>query len=96
MSDRTKFILILLVFLLSYYLPFGHPRLNEAILSTFLLLQDARHHVLLCLVPAFFIAGALSVFLSKEVTWGQDADGPFGRRGDSPSWHCSFPSIRPL
>ena len=67
MSDRTKLILMLLVFVLSYYLPFDHPRLKEAIFSAFLLLQDyARHHVLLCLVPAFFIAGAISVFLSKE------------------------------
>jgi len=65
--DRTKLILMLLVFALSYYLPFEHPRMREAILSAFLLLQDyARHHVLLCLVPAFFIAGAISVFLSKE------------------------------
>lgn len=67
MRDRYKLILMLLVFGLSYYLPFEHPRLKEAILSAFLLLQDyARHHVLLCLVPAFFIAGAISVFLSKE------------------------------
>lgn len=53
------------VFVLAYTLPFdalpaGAPR------EAFLLLQDyARHHVLLCLVPALFIAGAISVFVSQ-------------------------------
>lgn len=67
MKDRTKFLLLLLAFCLSYLLPFEHPRLKEAILSAFLLLQDyARNHVLLCLVPALFIAGAISAFLTQE------------------------------
>lgn len=67
MKDRYKLAIMVSVFLLSYLIPFGHPRVEQAILSAFLLLQDyARHHVLLCLVPAFFIAGAINVFLSKE------------------------------
>lgn len=70
MKDRTKLLLILLVFCLSYLLPFEHPRLKEAVLSAFLLLQDyARNHVLLCLVPALFIAGAISTFLSQEAVF---------------------------
>jgi len=61
--------LMVAVFLLAYFLPFeelpatfigGAPR--EALL----MLQDyARLHVLLCLVPAMFIAGAVSVFVSQ-------------------------------
>lgn len=67
MKDRAKLLLIFFVFCLSYLLPFEHPRLKEAVLSAFLLLQDyARNHVLLCLVPALFIAGAISAFLSQE------------------------------
>ena len=43
-------------------IPFGGP-LFEALA---LVQWYAREHVLLCLVPAFFIAGAISVFLSQE------------------------------
>jgi len=40
---------------------------TSAILSGFKLLNEyARQHVLTCLVPAFFIAGAISVFVKKD------------------------------
>ena len=53
-------------FLVFYYLPIGEPRFNEAVLEAFYLAKwYAREHVLLCLVPAFFIAGAVSVFVSQ-------------------------------
>ncbi|MCL6466495.1 MAG: permease [candidate division WOR-3 bacterium] len=67
MKERTKFLIILGAFLLFYFLPFAHSRVQNALLEGFLMLQDyARLHVLLCLVPAFFIAGAIQNFISKE------------------------------
>jgi len=63
---------MLAIFLLAYMLPFGaiggDSTLVSAVRESLLLVQDyARHHVLLCLVPAFFIAGAISVFVSQAV-----------------------------
>lgn len=67
MKERTKFIVILAAFLLFYFLPVAKARVQGALLEGFLMLQDyARLHVLLCLVPAFFIAGAIQNFISKE------------------------------
>ncbi len=66
MSDRAKLLLITVVFLAAYYLPLQHPRVQSAIADMFVMLQDyAQKHVLFCLVPAFFIAGAIAVFLSQ-------------------------------
>lgn len=50
-----------------YYLPVGSERFDNAVLEAFHLARwYAREHVILCLVPAFFIAGAISVFVSQE------------------------------
>ena len=58
--------LIIGAFLLCFYLPVGKARFDTAILESFQLVKwYAREHVLLCLVPAFFIAGAISVFVSQ-------------------------------
>lgn len=58
---------ILVAFLLAYFVPWERAGVINALKESFLLLQDyARNHVLLCLVPAFFIAGAISVFVSKD------------------------------
>ena len=66
MKERTKLILIILIFLSAYFLPFTNSRMQGAMLESFNMLQEyARQHVLLCLVPAFFIAGAISVFVSQ-------------------------------
>lgn len=66
MKERTKLLLIVSVFLAAYLVPFEHIRIQSAILEGFNMLQDyARQHVLLCLVPAFFIAGAISIFVSQ-------------------------------
>jgi uncharacterized membrane protein YraQ (UPF0718 family) len=55
------------VFLLFYFLPVGVPRFNNAVLSAMDLAKSyAREHVLLCLLPALYIAGAVSVFLRQE------------------------------
>ncbi len=58
---------MLFAFLAAYLLPWEHASVLNALVEALLLLRDyARNHVLLCLVPAFFIAGAISVFVSKE------------------------------
>ncbi len=55
------------VFLAAYFIPFDSPRIEGAIREAFLMLSDyARQHVLLCLVPAMFIAGAITVFLNQQ------------------------------
>jgi len=57
---------IVSVFLVLYYLPVGHPRFDNAVLEAFELVKwYAREHVLLCLIPAFFIAGGISIFISQ-------------------------------
>ena len=66
-SDKTTFILMAIVFVGLYFLPVGMPRFDNAVMEALALTKwYAREHVLLCLVPAFFIAGAISVFLSQE------------------------------
>lgn len=53
-------------FLLCYWLPVGTERFNHAVMESLELVKwYAREHVLLCLVPAFFIAGAIGVFVSQ-------------------------------
>ena len=58
--------LIVGLFLACFYLPVGVPRFDNAITEAFELVKwYAREHVILCLVPAFFIAGAIGVFVSQ-------------------------------
>jgi len=58
---------ILAVFGIVYVLPVGSPRFDNALLEGLWLARwYAREHVVLCLVPAFFIAGAISVFVRQE------------------------------
>lgn len=54
------------VFLVCFYLPLGWERFNTAVFEALHLVKwYAQEHVLLCLVPAFFIAGAVGVFVSQ-------------------------------
>ncbi len=54
------------VFLGCFFLPVETARVQGAILESLHLVKwYAREHVLLCLVPAFFIAGAVAVFVSQ-------------------------------
>uniref|UniRef100_UPI004056C2F3 permease n=1 Tax=Candidatus Electronema sp. TaxID=2698783 RepID=UPI004056C2F3 len=54
------------LFLLLFYLPVGWERFDHAVLEALHLTKwYAREHVLLCLIPAFFIAGAIGVFVSQ-------------------------------
>ncbi len=65
-SECKKLILIVGVFLGCFYLPVGVARFNSAVMESLHLVKwYAREHVLLCLVPAFFIAGAIAVFVSQ-------------------------------
>lgn len=55
------------VFLIAFFMPWSAPRVASAVQESFLMLGEyARQHVLLCLVPAFFIAGAVMVFLDQQ------------------------------
>jgi len=69
MSGKTewkKLTAIILMFVGCYYLPIGTARFDNALMESLQLVKwYAREHVLLCLVPAFFIAGAISVFISQ-------------------------------
>lgn len=65
-EEWKKLVYIIAGFLACYYLPVGTGRFDNAVMESFHLLKwYAREHVLLCLVPAFFIAGAISVFVSQ-------------------------------
>ncbi len=49
-----------------YFLPVGVPRFDGAVNEALHLARwYAREHVILCLVPAFFIAGAIGAFISQ-------------------------------
>jgi uncharacterized protein len=57
---------IVAVFISCYYLPVGSYRFNNAVIESLHLVKSyAQEHVLLCLIPAFFIAGAIAVFISQ-------------------------------
>ena len=54
------------VFVAFFYLPVGKPRFDNALFESLHLAKwYAQEHVLLCLIPAFFIAGAIAVFVSQ-------------------------------
>jgi len=65
-AEWKYLLLILAIFVSCFYLPAGHARFDNAVLEAFHLVKwYAQEHVLLCLVPAFFIAGAIGVFVSQ-------------------------------
>jgi len=54
------------IFAFAFFLPIESARFNTAIAATLDLVKwYAREHVILCLLPAFFIAGVISVFVSQ-------------------------------
>ena len=66
MKEWKKFLYIAAIFLGCFYLPIENLRFTNAIFEALALVKwYAREHVLLCLIPAFFIAGAISVFVSQ-------------------------------
>ncbi|MDD2284584.1 MAG: permease [Paludibacter sp.] len=57
---------IVVVFLAVFFLPIESPVFNTAVVATFDLAKwYAQEHVILCLLPAFLIAGVISVFVSQ-------------------------------
>jgi uncharacterized membrane protein YraQ (UPF0718 family) len=65
-NEYKKLLLISSIFLIAYFLPVGKERFTQAVFESLALARwYAREHVLLCLVPAFFIAGVISVFVSQ-------------------------------
>jgi uncharacterized membrane protein YraQ (UPF0718 family) len=53
-------------FLLFFFLPMDSARFSNSIIESLALAKwYAQEHVLLCLVPAFFIAGGVAVFVSQ-------------------------------
>ncbi len=66
-SPNMVLLALAAVFAAIYFMPWDAPRVSNAVLEGFRMLGDyAREHVLLCLVPAMFIAGAIGVFLNKQ------------------------------
>ena len=66
MKERWKLLLIILIFMAAYYVPWASPVIRRSGLEAFMMLQEyAREHVLTCLIPAFFIAGGIAVFVSQ-------------------------------
>lgn len=66
MSERKIFLLFLAVFLGFWFLPVESVRFNASLHEAFALTSwYAREHVILCLIPAFFIAGAIATFVSQ-------------------------------
>ncbi len=71
-AEWKHLIWIIALFLGCFCLPVGTQRFDFAMLEAFRLVKwYAREHVLLCLVPAFFIAGAainiLAIILTARI-----------------------------
>ncbi len=65
-SEWKSLGIIVAVFLVTFFLPIGFGRFDNAIMEALHLVKwYAREHVVFCLVTAFFIAGAISVFVSQ-------------------------------
>lgn len=65
-TEWKPFLIISILFVVFFYLPVGTPRFDNAIMESLRLAKwYAQEHVLLCLIPAFFIAGAIAVFVSQ-------------------------------
>ena len=68
-KEWTIFAGLVTVFLLAYFLNFTDSNIQRAIMDAFYMLQwYARNHTLACVVPAMFIAGAISTFLISRLT----------------------------
>jgi hypothetical protein len=66
MKERNKFLTLLGIFVYVFLVDFDTPKVSGAILEGFFMLQEyIREHTLTCLIPALFIAGAMSVTVSQ-------------------------------
>ena len=65
-AEYKKLFWIAALFLIAYFLPVSRERFMQAVYESLALAKwYAREHVILCLIPAFFIAGVISVFVSQ-------------------------------
>jgi len=65
-EEWKKLFWIIAIFLLVYFLPVDKSRFQNGVQEALILAKwYAREHVLLCLIPAFFIAGVISIFVSQ-------------------------------
>jgi uncharacterized membrane protein YraQ (UPF0718 family) len=66
LHELKIFGLLAAVFVAVYFLPVGTPRFDGAVTESLELTKwYAREHVVLCLLPAFWIAGAIAAFVSQ-------------------------------
>ncbi len=67
MTKTRKLLIYIGAFLLIYFIPFTSTTVQQAVNEAFAMLQYyAREHVITCLIPAFFIAGAIADFVSQD------------------------------
>ncbi|MCX7944286.1 MAG: permease [Deltaproteobacteria bacterium] len=67
MNDKKLLLIFLVIFLSFWFLPIDNLSFRNALIEALALTKwYAREHVIFCLVPAFFIAGAISVFISQD------------------------------
>lgn len=65
-EEYKIFLWVLGFFLFAYFMPIKDAAFSGAIIAAFDLAKwYAQEHVLLCLIPAFFIAGVIAVFVSQ-------------------------------
>ncbi len=65
-EEYKSFLCILAIFLFAYSMPLDNNKFTSAIFDALNLTKwYAQEHVLLCLIPAFFIAGTIAVFISQ-------------------------------
>ena len=65
-NEYKIFLWILGFFLFAYFMPIENETFSAAVIAAFDLAKwYAQEHVLLCLIPAFFIAGVIAVFVSQ-------------------------------
>jgi len=65
-KEYKPLLLLAALFLAFFYLPIESDRVRGAVLEALHLAKwYAQEHVILCLIPAFFIAGAIAVFVSR-------------------------------
>lgn len=68
MKERNILAILIILFLGFFFMPVDSILFKQSLSSAVYLLHDyARKHVLTCLVPAMFIAGAISIFVKKDV-----------------------------
>ncbi|MDD3765365.1 MAG: permease [Nevskiales bacterium] len=66
-AEGKTLLLLVCGFLAVFFLPVGHPRFDGAVTEALQLTRwYAREHVVLCLLPAFLIAGAIATFINQD------------------------------